>query len=355
MAEKSGDINNADNLDPIAVNAGAGSDPFLEKYADDYETSSTESREMMDNTGEHPEETEHLRAQIEETRQQMGETIDRIQERLSFSNVSEQVSEHVSNAIETAKDSIYEATIGKAVTFMRNTGDGIARSNVMRTVRDNPFPLILIGLGAGLLAYQSYSKGNRRGSYRSSNRYLGSGGYGTNWERRDNPGQSSLRETGRSGEGYAGETYNKVTDAAGSAYNSVSNAAGTALDSVSSAATNALQGVTETARNAYSGAGDLVSRAYDTAGDYGSRAYDTYDYYVEENPLAVAAVAAALGAAVGFAIPSSDFEDRLMGESKQNLMQQAQNSAGDLIKRAKQVADEAGHTLKDEANRALNQ
>src|ERR1043165_2962736 len=60
------------------------------------------------------DETEHLKTQTEETRSQMSETIDALQEKLSFSNLSEQVSEHVNNAIETAKNSVYDATIGKA-------------------------------------------------------------------------------------------------------------------------------------------------------------------------------------------------------------------------------------------------
>lgn len=360
MAQKPGDVNNLDKLDPIAVNAGAGTDPFLEKYADDYPESAGEKREMAENTGAHPEETEQIKAQIEETRNQMGETIDRIQEKLSFSNMSEQVSETVSNAIETAKDTIYDATVGKAVTFMKNTGDGIANSGVIRVVRDNPFPILLIGLGAGLLAYQSYSGGGRRSGNRSRGRYLG-GGYGENFERRDEPNAASLRATGESysGRGYdqsrTGGALDRVSGVAGSAYESVAGAAENAYNTVSNVAGSTLQGVTEKARNVYSSAGEVVNKAYDAAGEYGSRAYDTYDYYVEENPLAVGAVAAALGAAIGFAIPASQFESRMMGEASRNVMQKAQDAAGDIVNRAKQVADEAGQTIKDEANKALNQ
>ena len=112
------------------------------------------------------EETEHIKAQIEETRAQMGETIDALQERLSFSNLSEQVSDHVSNAIETATNTLYDATVGKAVGFMKNMGDGLSNSGFVKTAKDNPLPLILIGLGAGLLAYNSFSgsKCRRAGS-----------------------------------------------------------------------------------------------------------------------------------------------------------------------------------------------
>ena len=108
------------------------------------------------------EETEHIKAQIEETRAQMGETIDALQEKLSFSNLSEQVSDHVSNAIETATNTLYDATVGKAVGFMKNMGDGLSNSGFVKTAKDNPLPLILIGLGAGLLAYSSFSGSKRR-------------------------------------------------------------------------------------------------------------------------------------------------------------------------------------------------
>jgi len=100
MAEKSTELEKADDLDPVSTAAGA------EHYegTDSYELSSDET----------PEETEQLKAQIEQTRSQMGETIDAIQDRLSVANISEQVSERVNNAIETAKDTAYDATIGKA-------------------------------------------------------------------------------------------------------------------------------------------------------------------------------------------------------------------------------------------------
>ena len=108
----------------------ADRDAFIEKYSDDYATSETEVRDIMTNTSEDaPEETEQLRAQIEETRSQMGETIDAIQEKLSFQNISDQVkesvSEHISSAFETAKDTVYDATIRKAGDFMQSMNKSI--------------------------------------------------------------------------------------------------------------------------------------------------------------------------------------------------------------------------------------
>lgn len=335
MAERPGELNTAGSLDPLAVNAGAGTSRYPETSLDD-RTSDMESREMMDNTGEHPPETEHIRTQIEETRRELGETIDAIQERLSFSNMSEQVSETVSNAIETAKDTIYDATIGKAVDFMRNTGDGIANSGVVRTARENPFPLLLIGLGAGLLAYQSFSGGRRRAGFRvehGRDRYLPAG-------RRDDPKAPAIRVTDES---LPGRALHTVTDAASSALDTASQAAGTAYESVSGTLTNA-----------YTGAGEFVGKARETASEYGSKAYETYDYYLEENPLAVAAVAAALGVAVGFAIPATRFEGELVGEYREDVLNKAQEQVNTLIDKAKHVATEAGQTIKEEAQQALN-
>ena len=97
-----------------------------------------------------------------------------------------------------------------------------------------------------------------------------------------------------------------------------------------------------------------MNRAYRSAGELGSKAQEQYEYYIEENPLAVGAVAAALGAAVGFAIPSSRYEGRLLGETRQKVMGKAQDAASQLIDQARRVADEAGKTIKEET-RSLTQ
>ncbi len=92
MAERPGELNDIDKLDPVSTTAGAGSDPFIEKYGDyDPETDldQLETSGFSDNV---PEETENIKAQIKETRSNMGETIDAIQDRLSYSNISEQQS-----------------------------------------------------------------------------------------------------------------------------------------------------------------------------------------------------------------------------------------------------------------------
>lgn len=370
MAEKSSELTKdatggggiLTDSDKEVISTVAGSsdrDAFIEKYSDDYAAGDSEINDITTNTSEDaPEETEHLKAQIEETRSQMGETIDAIQERLSFQNISdqvkEQVSEQISSAFETAKDTVYDATIRKAGDFMQSMNksvnkslDGISKSEAMHVMRANPLALSLIGLGVGLLLMNGYKK---KSSYRyaDGNRgRQGKGAYASGGEAYSNQ-PSMLKSAQDKITGTASTAYESVGNAASGAYDSVSNVAGSTYESVSGAATNAYSSVTGAASTAVSGVTDYAGRAYDKVGDLRTQAAEQYDYYIEENPLAVGAVALALGAAVGMALPSTRVESHLMGEAKQNLLQKAQDTAGDLVDRVKQVATEAQKTITDE-------
>jgi hypothetical protein len=272
-------------------------------------------------------QTESIRAQIEETRADMGETIDAIQDRLSFANISEQVSEQVSNAIETAKDTVYDATIGKAVYFMKNTGRGISNSSLVATAKENPLPFVLIGLGAGLLAYQGFSR-------RGNGRDLGF--------RRPNQLSGGVEEE-------AGSIIRSAKGGIRSVRDTVSNTAGSAYEGVSRVAESAIDSVTRAAATTYTGAGNLTHQAVEKAGDLGTRARETYDHYLEEKPWAIGAAALVAGAAIGMAIPSTRYEGELMGETRINLLNKVQESATEFIDKAKNAANEAGRAISEEA------
>jgi len=332
MAQETGELNRGsselDRTEFDSLTTGTGDDLIA--------SSSTADVDVDAGT----DETEHLKAQIEETRSQMGETIDALQEKLSFSNLSEQVSEHVNNAIETAKNSVYDATIGKAVGFMKNMGDGLSDSKFVRTTRNNPFPLILIGLGAGLLAYNSYSSGSRRRSFKGQAGFRGSEfgdrerarldmERGTSFDR-DRTATSASTLDGLSDK--ASAVSGKVTGAANSAYESVSSAMDTAVTSTK----------------------DLANRAYSKAGEFGNAAYDTYDHYIEENPLAVGAAAFALGAVVGLAIPATRYEGELMGEARDELFRKAQDKGSLLLDKTRHLVDEAASTVSKETGSIIH-
>ncbi len=319
MAQRSSDITRTDAGDQALTQTGPDTSSLVDGTDND-------SSLLADDTSE---QTDTIKARIEETRADMGETIDAIQEKLSLSNISEQVSEQVNNAIETAKHTVYDATLGKVVDLMKNTGREISNSSVVATAKDNPLPLLLIGLGAGLLAYQSYSKknGRSRGAYRAPQQLRDRSDYGR--------GGQSIADT-------TGGGLRTVKD-------TVSTAAGTAYDGVARAAGSAMDGVTKVAGSTYSGAGELAHRAREKAGDLGTKAQETYSHYLEEKPWAIGAVALVAGAAIGMAIPSTRYEGELMGEARLNLLKKVQDSATEFIDKAKEAATNAGQAISDEA------
>jgi ElaB/YqjD/DUF883 family membrane-anchored ribosome-binding protein len=329
MAQRSGDI-----VSPAAGAADENRD--LERYE-----SSTEALERADleaASAEDADGTEEIKAKIEETRADMGETIDAIQEKLSFANISEQVTEHVNQALETAKDSVYQATIGKVTNFMKNTGKEISRSSIVNTAKDNPLPFILIGVGAGLLAYQGFSRDSRRSSVR----------YGANPRLMADRSSGSEPWTESAQTGLNSVT-GAVSGAAGSVKEGVSSTVGTVRDTVSSAAGSAYEGVTRAASSTYGGVSQLASRAGETATNLGHRASETYEHYLEEKPWAIGAVALVAGAAIGMAIPSTRYEGQLMGEARVNLLNKVSDTASEFVEKAKEAATEVGKTVSDQA------
>jgi len=272
----------------------------VDRNRDDREISMRSSGDE-DETGE----TENIREQIEETRNQMGDTIDAIQDRLSFSNISEQVSGHVQSAVETGKEAIYDATIGKAKSFMKNAADNISGSAVVKTVKENPLPFVLIGAGAGLLAYKAYTKP----SYQDSWRY-----------------RSGARQDFESASSTTGTSSGQISALA---------------DKASETAGNAVDKVTGAVQEGYTRAGDMVNQAYGKASEFKDVAADQYRSYLNENPLALGAVALGLGAVLGLAIPASRYEGELLGETRNELLDKAQNAASGLLDKTKRAITDA--------------
>ena len=248
------------------------------------------------------EETGQIRDQIQETRDQMGETINAIQDKLSFSNISEQVSEHITDAVETAKEAVYDATLGKAVNLMKNISDEIADAQIVATVRKNPVPFILIGAGAGLLAYQAFA-----------------GGRGKSTDAAKPKARKQLRSSPADG---GDETSGVVKAIRGSAASVSEGAAG------------------------------VLDTAYEKVGRVGSAARDQYETYMEENPLAVGAVALALGAAVGMAIPVTRYEERVVGPARQELMDKAKGAVSELLGQTQEAVADAARSITESAAEA---
>lgn len=295
------------------------------------------------------EEPEEILEQIEQTRSSMSETIDAIQEKLSFANISEQVkenvSEHISSAVETAKDAVFGATFKKAENFMQTVTRGLsdltesagdAGTQVVETAKRNPVPFALIGLGVGLLLFQNNKSKTVKRNFRYENDT-------------DYTSYSSSRASSRSSKTMLSQAGKSVSGALGSAKDTVGGVAGSAYEGVSSAASSAASGVTGAASSAYEGASSLVSSTGKQATEVARKVQRQYEDTLEENPLAIGAVALALGAVVGLAIPVTEYENQWMGETKDNLVNQVQDAARGAIERVQEVAGEVTKQVKDQA------
>lgn len=175
-----------------------------------------------------------------------------------------------------------------------------------------------------------------------------------------------------------GSTVSSVAGAVGSAASGVASAVGTAASVVGSAASGlgqvastvgrtaysaagtvaggarggagaAWRGGTQLGTGAYSGASRVGSGAYYSASSFGRGARRTFADVLETEPLALAAVGVAVGAAIGAFLPGTDVEDRYLGETRDRLRQDAEAFAREKLEQGKAVAGEALRTVKEEA------
>jgi len=250
--------------------------------------------------------TEAIREDIERTRLEMTGTIDAIQERLSPAAIKGQVLEKVREHLQEAKDTVREATIGKVEDFMETAADSMrtAQRGVVATIRENPVPAVLVGVGIGWLiasGFQGSSMGRRGvGRYRSARPKS----YGSNAvpyaNQRIEPGMLEC-----------GQRF--VDDA---------------VEGTRSVASDMADDVQETASKLSGAAQERVERI-------GGWLQDTMD----ENPLAVGAAVLAAGAVVGMSIPLTRKENELMGETRDQLASEAQQVASEAMQQVRRVAD----------------
>lgn len=333
------------------------------------------------------EDTEQIRAEIDQTRAEMSSTIDAITERLNPTNIKEQVKDQVMEQVHEVRENVREATIGRAEDMVRHAGETVtdARESFMETIRQNPIPAALTGLGlvwlfmnresapqrsraryyetrprsTGRTEYYggrgstSYTSG-RTGTYSGGGRYSGGQGrYQEYGSQGGYQGSTGYYGGGQEDQGGIGETMSNVGeragDIAGQARDTVTGAASQARDTVSSAASQ----VTGTVSNAASQVQETAGEWVDEVQYRAQRLEDRFQETLYRNPLAVAAATLALGAAVGFALPTTRRESELMGEARDSLVEKAQEVASTTMEKVQQVAsnvaDQAGPAVSEAA------
>ena len=117
-----------------------------------YEDTSYEGA-SYEGTSTEGKSSEEIRAEIERKRSQMTEKIDTIQDRLSPDHLKQQAQTMVQDIIQESTDAIIE--------FAR-TGSKQAGRTLLETIKANPLPSAVIGVGLGWLAMNMMKSQARR-------------------------------------------------------------------------------------------------------------------------------------------------------------------------------------------------
>lgn len=257
------------------------------------------TREMSPNHAEesfNDPEVERLVEDIEETRNDMTGTVEEIGDRLDPKHI-----------VADARETVRNATIGK-VEDMANTAGEIASeagdtvreagTGVIDMVTRNPIPAAMIGIGVGWLVMNKRNEPSWR-------RYEGANAGTTD------PLQQARRRV-----------------------DSMTTDVGHKVDDMTARAGQLADEVPQQVRSTAHEVGDTVALAY------------------RANPLAIGAIAVAVGAAAGLALPSTGFERRTLAEPARKAFSAAEDVATDALGQAEQTARDAEEQALDEDRQA---
>jgi hypothetical protein len=266
------------------------------------------TRNSADPGSKSPQEMER---EVQQSRAELEETLEAIQERLSPGQMFEQ-----------------------AVDYMRSSNGNDFLRNLGTMVRDNPVPVALVGTGLVWLMLSSSRSGRRE--YDDEDDLLES--YGES-----RYGHELSEDAGQSGSGWAEgarETVREWTQGTRARTRSV-------RDSARRLSASARHRASETGEQLWHGARD----AGDRASYYGRQVRRGFFDTLHEQPLVLGALGLAAGAAIGAALPATEKEDEWLGDSRDRLKARAQEAGWEQVERARAAAGAAYGAAREEAER----
>ena len=228
-----------------------------------------------------------IEAEIEDTRLEMGGTLNELGDRLDPGNL-----------INQAKENVREATIGR----VEETAKGVS-TMVMDTIRRNPIPSALAGAGLALL-WANRSKGG--GTYTDH--------YGP---------ERSYRSTGLTVNSTARGAASAVGDAASTVGENVAGAVGTMAE----------------------GAQQVTEEAFDRSRETVQHVGGQLERFMQANPLAVGVIAIGAGAVVGSLLPDTPQEKEMLGDASRQVGSVVKDTVDKASTKAQETLDRAEETV----------
>jgi gas vesicle protein len=254
------------------------------------------------------DETEVIAADIRVTQERLGNTVEEIGERFNPKRLKEEL-----------KHDIRDATIGKVEDMAQQTADMVsdARHTVMQSIRENPIPAVMVGVGLGWMILGASNR--KKQMQPSSSRY----------DEQMRWGSDALY-----GDQYDGEY-------------------GSEQSGVIDRARNKASEVADTVKQKTSELTEQTQRTASRVADETRMQTRRIERAFHDSPLVIGAAALALGLAAGLAIPSTEAEAELVGDTRDHLVDKVRDVAEDTKSKVQQVAerviDQAETTAKDSA------
>jgi hypothetical protein len=287
-----------------------------------------------------------IQREIDADRQRIGSRIDAIQERMSPGQMIDEV-----------------------MAYAKGSGGGEYVSNLGQAVKTNPIPVALMGVGlAWLMAKQgttanpapapaTYARDYPLYPVDGPVRRLGPpetvGGsryshFGDNSGKRL---KALTDETGNRAGHFideAGKTYRGFADASGKQIEHIADETGAALDKASGWASDTWSQIKESATSIGNKVSDVaasLSRGSSSAGSSAQeqvgRLNDAILKQFRDQPLVGGALAFAVGAAIGAALPHTEQEDALLGDAADATKEAVSAQASALADQGKEIASDA--------------
>ncbi len=286
----------------------------------------------MAHTSENSRASE-IEREIAQDRQRIEERLDAIQQRMSPGQL-----------------------VDEALAYVKTSGGGEYASNFGAAIKNNPIPLALMGVSlAWLMAgpktnLSSYAKS-------SSNTYplatatgnlrrigppeAGEGGrYSHFTDAAGSRFKALTDETGRRAGHFvdaSGKTFRGFADTSGRQISDIRDEAGTLFDEASGWVSNTWESISNSAHKVT----ENVSSAGSSAADMSSQLNDAVLKHFKDQPLVGGALAFALGAAIGAALPHTQVEDEALGETSDKLKSSVSAEVAKTLDKAGEVASDA--------------
>jgi hypothetical protein len=277
--------------------------------------------------------TGEIKSDIRRTRGRLDDTLENLNERLSPRSLINDVL------------SWFEAR-GADQTGVRS-GDSLKRGyrSVIRQVKDNPMPALLIGAGISWLIL---------GAESDDSSYLEKASYGGDDPLRPDSSGAGEKKPFSYEQSNKSDIASSVKEKAGQAQEALSGATeavtekisdiGSGIQAKASSAANAISEVTRRGRDAGSAGTQHLQKGYAYAGD-------RFQEALEEYPFAVAVGFLGVGLLTGLLLPRTRQEDKLLGESSDRVVEQVKETGKETFEKAKAVAQRVAQTAVDEAKR----